>query len=102
MSKGKFRIQTVAEMTGVPASTLRTWEQRYGFPSPDRTASAYRMYSQDDIDRIGKVRELCEQGLGPAEAVKQILTRHGDFVSDPAMEKYSLTFNPNGYLRRVG
>ena len=72
MSKGKFRIQTVAEMTGVPASTLRTWEQRYGFPSPDRTASAYRMYSQDDIDRIGKVRELCERGLGPAEAVKQV------------------------------
>jgi cephalosporin hydroxylase len=34
--------------------------------------------------------------------VKQILTRHGDFVADPAMEKYSLTFNPNGYLRRVG
>ena len=41
-------------------------------------------------------------GPGPAEAVKQILTRHGDFVADPAMEKYSLTFNPNGYLRRVG
>ena len=41
-------------------------------------------------------------GPGPAEAVKQILTRHGDFVADTAMEKYSLTFNPNGYLRRVG
>lgn len=41
-------------------------------------------------------------GPGPAEAVKQILTRHGDFVSDPALEKYSLTFNPGGFLRRVG
>jgi DNA-binding transcriptional MerR regulator len=70
---GKFKIQTVAEMTGVPASTLRTWEQRYGFPSPDRTASAYRMYSQTDIDRIGRVRELCDRGLGPAEAVQQVL-----------------------------
>jgi MerR family transcriptional regulator, light-induced transcriptional regulator len=70
---GKFKIQTVAEMTGVPASTLRTWEQRYGFPSPDRTASAYRMYSQGDIDRIARVRELCDGGLGPAEAVQQVL-----------------------------
>jgi DNA-binding transcriptional MerR regulator len=70
---GKFKIQTVAEMTGVPASTLRTWEQRYGFPSPDRTASAYRMYSQADIERIGRVRELCDKGLGPAEAVQQVL-----------------------------
>jgi cephalosporin hydroxylase len=40
-------------------------------------------------------------GPGPAEAVKQILTRHGEFVPDPAMEKYSLTFNPGGFLRRV-
>lgn len=70
---GRFKIQTVAEMTGVPASTLRTWEQRYGFPSPDRTASAYRMYSQADIDRIARVRELCDGGMGPAEAVQQVL-----------------------------
>lgn len=71
--RGKFKIQSVAEMTGVPASTLRTWEQRYGFPSPDRTASAYRLYSQSDIDRIARVRELCDTGLGPAEAVQQVL-----------------------------
>ena len=40
-------------------------------------------------------------GAGPAEGVKQILTQYGDFVADPAMEKYSLTFNPGGFLRRV-
>jgi cephalosporin hydroxylase len=40
-------------------------------------------------------------GPGPAEAVKQILTMHGEFVQDPAMEKYSLSFNPGGFLRRV-
>ena len=40
-------------------------------------------------------------GPGPAEAVKQILQRNGDFVSDPALEHYSLTFNPGGYLKRV-
>jgi cephalosporin hydroxylase len=41
-------------------------------------------------------------GPGPTEALKQILTRHGEFVPDPAMVKYSLTFNPGGFLRRVG
>jgi cephalosporin hydroxylase len=40
-------------------------------------------------------------GPGPGEAVKQILARHGDFVPDPAMEKYALSFNPGGFLRRV-
>ena len=62
-AKGKYRIQTVAEMTGVPASTLRTWEQRYGFPTPDRTASAYRVYSDDDIREIMRVRELCDRAI---------------------------------------
>jgi cephalosporin hydroxylase len=40
-------------------------------------------------------------GDGPMEAVKQVLIRHGEFVPDPAMEKYSLTFNPGGFLKRV-
>jgi cephalosporin hydroxylase len=40
-------------------------------------------------------------GPGPGEAVKQILTSHGEFVADPAMEKYALSFNPGGFLRRV-
>jgi cephalosporin hydroxylase len=40
-------------------------------------------------------------GPGPGEAVKQILTRNGDFVADPAMEKYALSFNTGGFLRRV-
>jgi cephalosporin hydroxylase len=40
-------------------------------------------------------------GDGPAESVKQVLTLHGEFVQDPNMEKYSLTFNPGGFLKRV-
>lgn len=40
-------------------------------------------------------------GPGPAEAVKKILSQHGDFVPDPLLEKYSLTFNPGGFLKRV-
>ena len=39
-------------------------------------------------------------GPGPAEGIKQILNRHGRFVADPEMEKYALTFNPMGFLRR--
>jgi cephalosporin hydroxylase/predicted O-methyltransferase YrrM len=40
-------------------------------------------------------------GPGPSEAVKQILIGHGEFGPDPLMEKYSLTFNPGGFLKRV-
>lgn len=40
-------------------------------------------------------------GPGPAEGVKQIVGSSDDFVVDPSMAKYSLTFNPGGFLRRV-
>ncbi len=66
----RYRIQAVAEMTGVPAPTLRAWERRYGVPSPERTASSYRLYSETDIRIIRKLRELCDNGMSPAEAAK--------------------------------
>ena len=42
-------------------------------------------------------------GFGPGahEAVTDVLARHRDFVPDVAFERYTLTFNKNGYLRRM-
>ena len=40
-------------------------------------------------------------GPGPLEAVKRILAQHGEFVADTTMEKYGLTFNPSGFLKRI-
>ncbi len=40
-------------------------------------------------------------GPGPHEAVADLLQRHRDFVPDVARERYQVTFNKNGYLRRV-
>jgi cephalosporin hydroxylase/glycosyltransferase involved in cell wall biosynthesis len=40
-------------------------------------------------------------GAGPFEATKRILAAHGNFASDPKMEKYALTFNPGGFLKRL-
>ncbi|MBL9103059.1 MAG: MerR family transcriptional regulator [Myxococcales bacterium] len=59
-------------MTGVSAATLRAWERRYGIPAPQRTASAYRLYSDRDIEMIRRVRELCEGGVAPAQAAEMV------------------------------
>jgi len=40
-------------------------------------------------------------GPGPNEAVRQILPRNGDFLPDPSRERYGLTFNPGGFLKRT-
>jgi cephalosporin hydroxylase len=40
-------------------------------------------------------------GPGPHEAVVAILGRHGEFVPDPVGERYTVTFNRGGVLRRI-
>ena len=70
--RGKYRIQTVAEMTGVPAATLRAWERRYGIPSPERSSSSYRLFSDHDVASIRKLKNLCDEGMAPAEAAKLV------------------------------
>jgi cephalosporin hydroxylase len=39
-------------------------------------------------------------GPGPHEAVEEFLQAHPEFERDEAREKFLLTFNPGGYLRR--
>jgi hypothetical protein len=36
----RYRVTAVERMTRVPASTLRSWERRYGLPRPSRAGSA--------------------------------------------------------------
>ena len=48
----RYRINAVAEMTGVPAPTLRAWERRYGIPRPGRSESSYRLYSDADVAEV--------------------------------------------------
>lgn len=71
--EGRFRINRVAESTGIPEATLRAWERRYHVPKPSRTPSGYRLYSPDDVAQVRKMRELCEAGIAPADAAKEIL-----------------------------
>lgn len=42
-----------------------------------------------------------QHGPGPMEAVREFLAGRSDFVIDPEPEQHLLSFNPQGYLRRV-
>jgi cephalosporin hydroxylase len=78
----------------------------------DRAATARQFEAYADLVGVGSYVVVTDTvvngrpvwpsfGPGPFEAVKQILNLHGEFVPDPDMEKYALSFNPGGYLRRV-
>lgn len=42
-----------------------------------------------------------EYGPGPTEAIERFLSHSDEFVIDPRCERFLLTMNPKGYLRRV-
>ena len=56
-----YRIGTVAKLTGITAECLRAWERRYGLLPAERSGKT-RYYSRDQVDQLGKVKRLIEQG----------------------------------------
>src|SRR3954471_1404625 len=48
------------------------WEQRYGFPEPERTTAGYRLYSEGDVDALRRVLSFREHGLSVPAAVERV------------------------------
>jgi DNA-binding transcriptional MerR regulator len=71
-----YRIKSVAALTGISAATLRAWERRYDLVSPERTAGGYRTYSDDDVERLRRVKTLVDRGFKVSEAIA--LAQRGD------------------------
>ena len=56
------------------------WEQRYGFPEPERTSAGYRVYSEDDVEALRRVLAYRERGLSVPAAVER--ARSTDLATD--------------------
>ena len=67
----ELAIREVAEQTGLAAGTIRMWEQRYGFPEPQRTPTGYRLYSPEDVETLRRVIALRQGGLSVPAALER-------------------------------
>lgn len=78
-----YVISVAAELTGMHAQTLRTYD-RMGLVSPMRTSGGGRRYSQRDISRLRTIQRLSqEEGVNLA-GIKTIieLTQRIDDLED--------------------
>lgn len=66
-----FGISVAAELTGVNAQMLRTYEAK-GLLEPFRTGGGTRRYSQGDLTRVGRIASLLDDGLNLA-GIAQVL-----------------------------
>ena len=59
-----------ARRIGVAATTIRTWDRRYGLGPSYREPGRHRRYSQHDLARLELMRRLTVDGVAPAEAAR--------------------------------
>jgi MerR family transcriptional regulator, light-induced transcriptional regulator len=64
----RYRVAAVERMTHIPASTLRSWERRYGWPRPSRAPSGQRLYSDQDVAVIRFLDRRRVEGLSLSQA----------------------------------
>jgi DNA-binding transcriptional MerR regulator len=70
-----FSIGAVARVLGIPVTTLRTWEDRYGVVVPERSAGGHRLYSRQQLERLRFLRDRMSAGLSAADAHRLLRDR---------------------------
>lgn len=58
-----FTIKDLENLSGIKAHTIRVWEQRYHFLSPQRSDTNIRYYSNDELQKLLNVALLNKYGF---------------------------------------
>ncbi len=79
-----YNIGAVKRMTDIPIPTLRVWERRYGFPSPERTEGGHRLYSEYEVARLKWVKAHIDRGMQTRQAIEALKRQEaaGEFPPD--------------------
>jgi MerR family transcriptional regulator, light-induced transcriptional regulator len=69
LSNITLSIAAVERDTGLSKDTLRVWERRYGFPSPQRDPVGERAYLLVDVEKLRVIKRLLDAGHRPGRIV---------------------------------
>jgi DNA-binding transcriptional MerR regulator len=95
-----IRTNAAAELLGVSPNTLRSWERRFGYPSPRRTAGGHRQYELTELEALRRallethnissaiqVARQRGEGLGSASRMVEAFDRFDETLADRLMEE---------------
>jgi DNA-binding transcriptional MerR regulator len=75
VDSGALRIGEFARRVGVSPDLLRAWERRYGLLQPIRSQGGFRLYTDEDAERVSQMRRALDEGLSAAEAARRVRAR---------------------------
>lgn len=76
LTPAPLSVAATAERLGVSASTLRTWERRYGLGPQHREAGKRRRYGPEEIEMLESVVRLVRSGVSPSDAAASVREAH--------------------------
>ncbi|MEO0140758.1 MAG: helix-turn-helix domain-containing protein [candidate division WOR-3 bacterium] len=84
LTKLYYSIGEVSHLTGVPETTLRYWDKK-GLLHPSRRDGKRRFYTQKDLEKARKIKELTDEGL-TLEGVARRLARTSNLPPEITQE----------------
>lgn len=91
-----YVISVAAELTGMHAQTLRTYD-RMGLVSPMRTSGGGRRYSQRDISRLRTIQRLSQEegvNLAGIKTIIELTQRIDDLEDENAQLRERISRSP--------
>jgi DNA-binding transcriptional MerR regulator len=95
-----IRTNAAAELLGVSPNTLRSWERRFGYPQPRRTAGGHRQYDLAELEALRRallethnissaIQVARQRGEGPSSATRllEAFDRFDEHLADRVMEE---------------
>lgn len=80
-TKLQYKIKEVAEIIGVPQTTLRFWEKEFPHLNPERNAGNRRAYTPKDIEQLQIIHYLLHVKGLKIDAAKEYLRRNKKNIS---------------------
>src|SRR3954447_22947170 len=95
-----IRTNAAAELLGVSPNTLRSWERRFGYPEPRRSAGGHRQYELSELEALRRallethnissaiqVARQRGEGVGSASRLLEAFDRFDEGLGDRLMEE---------------
>ena len=95
-----IRTNAAAELLGVSPNTLRSWERRFGYPAPRRTAGGHRQYELGELEALRRallethnissaiqVARQRGEGIGSSSRLLEAFDRFDEALADRLMEE---------------
>jgi DNA-binding transcriptional MerR regulator len=93
-----IRTNAAAEVLGVSPNTLRSWERRYGFPTPRRTAGNHRNY---ELVELQTLRDALADTGNISSAIELARQRQAAPASDGSLQSAFEGYDEAGADRAV-